>query len=98
VLADPVGTALADWVETCRPWAASVPVSRAGDLHRAVIDAAERVTDEESFGVALRFIRESASTTSPLPVAAREDTPATSQRGARASPRTHWPPGRRLTL
>jgi cysteine synthase len=65
VLADPVGSALADWVETGQLGPdGSYAVEGIGgseapaNLHRAVIDAAERVTDEESFAVALRLIRE----------------------------------------
>lgn len=65
VLADPVGSALADWVETGRLGAdGSYAVEGIGgseapdNLHRAVIDAAERVSDEESFAVTLRLIRE----------------------------------------
>jgi cysteine synthase len=65
VLADPVGSALAEWVETGRrgadaPYAvegigASEPPALLG---RAVIDAAERVGDAESFATARRLIRE----------------------------------------
>ena len=65
VLADPVGSALADWVETGRPGpdgsyaVEGIGGSEAPDnLHRAVIDAAERVSDDESFATALRLIRE----------------------------------------
>lgn len=65
VLADPVGSGLADWVETGRVGAdGSYAVEGIGggevpeNLHRAVIDAAERVSDEESFATALRLIRE----------------------------------------
>jgi cysteine synthase len=65
VLADPVGSALADWVETGQLGPdGSYAVEGIGgseapaNLHRAVIDAAERVTDEQSFAVALRLIRE----------------------------------------
>ena len=65
VLADPVGSALADWVETglLGPDGSYAVEGIGGseapaNLHRAVIDAAERVTDEESFAVALRLIRE----------------------------------------
>ena len=65
VLADPVGSALADWVETGRigpdgPYAvegiggSEVPEN----LHREVIDAAERVSDDESFAMARRLVRE----------------------------------------
>jgi cysteine synthase len=65
VLADPVGSALADWVETGQLGPdGSYAVEGIGgseapaNLHRAVIDAAERVTDDESFAIALRLIRE----------------------------------------
>ncbi|MFY0534403.1 PLP-dependent cysteine synthase family protein [Nannocystis pusilla] len=65
VLADPVGSGLADWVETGRLGAdGTYAVEGIGgsdvpeNLHRAVLDSAERVTDEESFATALRLIRE----------------------------------------
>ncbi|MCY1057693.1 cysteine synthase family protein [Nannocystis sp. SCPEA4] len=65
VLADPVGSGLADWVETGRLGAdGTYAVEGIGgsdvpdNLHRDVIDRAERVTDEESFATALRLIRE----------------------------------------
>jgi cysteine synthase len=65
VLADPVGSALADWVETGVPGpdgtyavegigAAEPPAN----LHRQVIDAVERVSDEESFAMTRRLIQE----------------------------------------
>ena len=65
VLADPVGSGLADWVETgsLGPDGAylvegigssEVPAN----LHRAVIDAAERVSDAESFAMVQRLVRE----------------------------------------
>lgn len=65
VLADPVGSGLADWVETgvLGPdgtyavegiGASAVPEN----LHRDVIDEAERVSDEESFAMVQRLIRE----------------------------------------
>lgn len=65
VLADPVGSGLADWVETGRLGAdgayamegiggSDVPEN----LHRDVLDAAERVSDEESFAMVKRLIRE----------------------------------------
>lgn len=65
VLADPVGSGLADWVETGTLGAdgaylvegigaSEVP----GNLDRAVIDAAERVSDAESFAMARRLWRE----------------------------------------
>ncbi|MBL8956361.1 MAG: pyridoxal-phosphate dependent enzyme, partial [Myxococcaceae bacterium] len=65
VLADPVGSGLADWVETgtvgpdgsyaVEGIGASEPP---GNLHRDVIDAAERVTDDESFAMARRLVQE----------------------------------------
>lgn len=65
VLADPVGSALAGWVETgCvgpdGPYAvegigASQPPAI---LDRSVIDAAERIPDDESFAIARRLMRE----------------------------------------
>jgi cysteine synthase len=65
VLADPVGSGLADWVETgvvgpdgrylVEGIGASEPPR---NLHRHVIDAAERVSDEESFAIAARLWRE----------------------------------------
>ena len=65
VLADPLGSGLADWVET-----GAVGPDRAYEvegiggsqapenLHRAVIDAAERVSDAESFAMVKRLVRE----------------------------------------
>ncbi len=65
VLADPVGSALAEWVETGKPGPdGSYKVEGIGgseppaNLHRAVIDGAERVSDDESFAMAQRLIRE----------------------------------------
>jgi cysteine synthase len=65
VLADPVGSALADWVETGRLGAdGSYAVEGIGasaapeNLHRDVLDAAERVTDAESFAMVRRLVRE----------------------------------------
>ena len=65
VLADPVGSGLAEWVESGRIGPdGSYAVEGIGgseapaNLHRAVIDAAERVRDEESFATTLRLIRE----------------------------------------
>jgi cysteine synthase len=65
VLADPIGSGLADWIETGRVGpdgtyavegiGASEPPA---NLHRDVVDAAERVSDEESFAMAHRLIRE----------------------------------------
>jgi cysteine synthase len=65
VLADPVGSGLAHWVETGElgpdgPYevegigASKVP----GNLDRSVIDAAERVVDDESFAMVRRLVRE----------------------------------------
>jgi cysteine synthase len=65
VLADPLGSALADWVETGVPGPdGSYVVEGIGssqppdNLHRDVIDAAERVSDEESFAMVKRLVRE----------------------------------------
>lgn len=65
VLADPVGSSLADWVETGTPGpdgkyevegiGGAVPPT---NLHRAVIDAAERVSDDEAFAMVRRLVRE----------------------------------------
>ncbi len=65
ILADPLGSSLADWVETGVPGpdgsyrvegiGASEPPA---NLHRAVIDGVERVSDEESFAMTLRLVRE----------------------------------------
>ncbi len=65
VLADPVGSALADWVETGRLGPDGVyAVEGIGaseapmNLHRDVIDSAERVADAESFAMVQRLVRE----------------------------------------
>ncbi len=65
VLADPVGSGLADWVETGNlgPDGAYAVEGIGGsevpdNLHRDVIDVAERVTDEESFAMVRRLVRE----------------------------------------
>ena len=65
VLADPVGSVLAGWVETGEVGAdASYAVEGIGgsvppaNLHRGVIDAAERVSDAESFAMVRRLVRE----------------------------------------
>ncbi len=65
VLADPIGSALADWVETGTLGPdGSFAVEGIGgseaplNLHREVIDAAERISDEESFATAKRLVRE----------------------------------------
>lgn len=65
VLADPVGSALADWVETgvlgpdgsyaVEGIGASEPPAI---LDREVVDAAERVSDDESFAMVRRLVRE----------------------------------------
>ncbi len=65
VLADPVGSALADWVETGVLGAdGSYAVEGIGgseapdNLHRGVLDGAERVSDAESFAMVQRLVRE----------------------------------------
>jgi cysteine synthase len=65
VLADPVGSGLADWVETGRigPDGAYAVEGIGGseapaNLHRDVIDAAERVSDAESFAMTRRLVLE----------------------------------------
>jgi cysteine synthase len=65
VLADPVGSGLADWVETGVLAAdgtyavEGIGASEApANLHRDVIDAAERVSDAESFAMVQRLVRE----------------------------------------
>jgi cysteine synthase len=65
VLADPIGSALADWVETGRLGAdgtyavEGIGASEAPEnLHRVVIGGAERVSDEESFAMVKRLVRE----------------------------------------
>jgi cysteine synthase len=65
VLADPVGSGLADWVETGRIGAdgayavEGIGGSEAPDnLHRDVIDGAERVSDAESFAMVQRLVCE----------------------------------------
>lgn len=65
VLADPVGSSLADWVETgvLGPDGSYAVEGIGGseapaNLHRDVIDSAERVSDEESFEMAKRLVRE----------------------------------------
>jgi cysteine synthase len=65
VLADPVGSGLADWVETGQIGPdGSYAVEGIGgseapaNLHRDVIDAAERVSDAESFEMTRRLVRE----------------------------------------
>jgi cysteine synthase len=65
VLADPAGSGLAHWVRTGAP-GPDAPYAVEGigsgeppaNLHRDVIHAAETVTDEESFAVARRLIRD----------------------------------------
>ena len=65
VLADPVGSSLADWVETGAPGPdGSYLVEGIGgsappdNLHRDVIDAVERVGDAESFAMTRRLVQE----------------------------------------
>lgn len=65
VLADPIGSALADWVESGHPGPdGSYAVEGIGsaeppaNLHRDVIDDAERVSDEDSFATVRRLITE----------------------------------------
>jgi cysteine synthase len=65
VLADPIGSGLADWVETgvvgpdgayaVEGIGGSEPP---GNLHREVIDGAERVSDADSFAMVKRLVRE----------------------------------------
>ncbi len=66
VLADPVGSLLAGWVETGElleeggPYAVEGIGASAipGNLHRDVIDSAERIPDDESFAMVKRLVRE----------------------------------------
>lgn len=65
ILADPVGSSLADWVETGRlgPDGQYAVEGIGGsevpeNLHRDVLDGAERVSDEESFEMVRRLVRE----------------------------------------
>lgn len=65
ILADPIGSGLADWVETGVIGAdGAYAVEGIGgseapeNLHRAVIDGAERVSDDESFAMVKRLVRE----------------------------------------
>ncbi|MDQ3035539.1 MAG: cysteine synthase family protein [Myxococcota bacterium] len=65
VLADPIGSGLADWIETGRVGEdGAYAVEGIGsseppeNLHRDVIDAAERVSDEESFATTRRLVQE----------------------------------------
>lgn len=65
VLADPIGSGLADWVETGElgPDGAYAVEGIGGseapeNLHRSVIDAAERVSDDDSFAMVKRLVRE----------------------------------------
>ena len=65
VLADPLGSGLADWVDTGTPGpdgayavegiGASEPPA---NLHRDVLDGVERVSDDESFAMVQRLVRE----------------------------------------
>ena len=65
VLADPIGSGLADWVETGQIGPdGSYAVEGIGgseapeNLHRNVVDAAERIGDDESFAMVRRLVRE----------------------------------------
>jgi cysteine synthase len=65
VLADPVGSALADWIETgvLGPDGTYAVEGIGGSeppaiLDRSVIDGAERISDDESFETARRLVRE----------------------------------------
>ena len=65
ILADPVGSSLADWVDLGRVGADGVyAVEGIGaseppeNLHRDVLDGAERVSDAESFAMVKRLVRE----------------------------------------
>jgi cysteine synthase len=65
VLADPIGSGYADWVESGQPGPdGTYAVEGIGgaqppeNLHRDVIDAAERVTDADSFAMVKRLVRE----------------------------------------
>jgi cysteine synthase len=65
ILADPVGSALADWAETgvLGPDGAYAVEGIGGsvapeNLERGVLDGAERVSDEESFAMVRRLVRE----------------------------------------
>ncbi|MEO8840137.1 MAG: cysteine synthase family protein [Kofleriaceae bacterium] len=65
ILADPIGSGLADWVETGRIGAdGTYAVEGIGgseapeNLHREVIDGAERVADADSFAMVKRLVRE----------------------------------------
>ena len=65
VLADPIGSSLADWIETgsLGPGGSYVVEGIGGsdvphNLHRDVLDSAERVSDEESFAMVKRLVRE----------------------------------------
>lgn len=65
ILAAPIGSGLADWVETGRPGTdgayavEGIGASQApANLHREVLDGAERVRDEESFAMVRRLVRE----------------------------------------
>lgn len=65
ILADPIGSGLADWVETGQIGAdGAYAVEGIGgseapaNLHRDVIDGAERVSDADSFAMVRRLVRE----------------------------------------
>jgi len=65
ILADPVGSLLADWIEGREP-GPDLPYAVEGiggseppqNLHRDVITGAERIPDEESFEITRRLVRE----------------------------------------
>ena len=65
ILADPVGSGLADWIETGQigPDGAYAVEGIGGseapaNLHRDVIDGAERVADADAFAMVKRLVRE----------------------------------------
>ena len=65
ILADPIGSGLADWVDTGVIGAdGAYAVEGIGgseapeNLHRSVIDGAERVSDDDSFAMVKRLVRE----------------------------------------
>ncbi|MBA3396520.1 MAG: cysteine synthase family protein [Deltaproteobacteria bacterium] len=90
VLADPVGSSLADWINTGTlgpeaPFAVEGigSGSIAGNLHRDVIDSGEKVTDAEAFAMVERLVKEEGLTVggstgvnvvAALRVAARPET------------------------
>lgn len=66
VLADPIGSNLADWIETGSKGQSEAPYQVEGigsseppaNLHQDIIDSAERVSDQESFAMVRRLVRE----------------------------------------